>query len=253
MLLSYPRCASWSLAVSDAMVEVVRWSMRFSKVAAIGAFAAGALCLSGLLIRKNAPAQREQLADAPPSVKYPSLDVALEYSLQQMQTLLSTADALDTKAGLVLASGSLLVSVLIAWHAVSLSIGCSWGLCHNRIIQYDIATFELGANAIISALPLLAVLVFVLVIVSASRAYALRDFHNAPWPAKFQEHLSQSAESTKYSLYKYIANFAFVENSKMLKEKVKLVRQALIAFWVEAAIVCAMLAAQILLSHPIRF
>lgn len=181
-----------------------------------------------------------------PSIPAPNLALALDLSKQAVDHQADTSDGLDTKAGFVLASASLLVAVLMVWRPPSTTIVCTWALSREQLIPHLWLKQAIywGAWLIL----LTAILVYALVIYFAGRAYSLRQFDSPPEPSQFvtpypagtpeQEGypLLLHEDALKRSLLTHMIT-AYGDNAHLLNEKVQWLQCALRTFWLEAGVV----------------
>jgi len=177
------------------------------------------------------------IAQAPATpADYPSLDIILDFTRDQLAAQHSYASALDSKAGFVLGSASLLSGLLVAWRPP------------QSDVQYPLALQALveALPGFVTALPLVVIGIYLFVIATAYRAYSLHSYKDVPNPkVLYPEYLKTDEFSTKGTVLATMVS-AYNSNERTLKGKVFWTRAALLALLVEALVVAVMLGIEFL-------
>lgn len=94
----------------------------------------------------------------------PSLSLGLDLMRDNLTQQMSQADAVDTKAGFILGSASLITGALVAWHRPALS-----------------------APGVVQWLPAAALVAYIAVVTLAAIAYFFRSYSLYPDPLKMRD------------------------------------------------------------------
>lgn len=168
------------------------------------------------------PGQEASPLTPPPHL--PSLDIALDLAREQLGSQLQHADSIDTKAGLILGSASLLTGILSVWQVPHI-------LAHNVLLAKGLA--------------LLVFLVYAAVVFTAGKAYALQPYNRPPHPKRLNAYLAQPEQQTKGTVLSSIIQ-AYLANEKTLERKVCWTTRAFYALCVEVGVVGVVLFMQIM-------
>jgi drug/metabolite transporter superfamily protein YnfA len=152
----------------------------------------------------------------------PSLDLGLDLMRDNLAQQMSQADALDTKAGFILGSASLITGVLVAWHKL-----------------------PLGAPGIVQWLPAIAIAVYAAVVTCAAFAYFVREYSLSPGPVTIRDkfvfwELPESKDEIFHGMV-----LAWLRNSKQIGLKLHWLELAFIAFGVQITVVAAIIVTEI--------
>jgi hypothetical protein len=160
---------------------------------------------------------------------YPSLDIALDLTREQLAAQQTQAGALDSKAGFVLGSASLLTGVLVAFRPAT-----------------GLASYPEPLPTVAHYLPFAAIVTYLVVISTSYRAYSLRRYQVVANPRKLYFHyLRKPAWRTKGTVLRTML-IVYARNERTLRAKVRWARAALAALTLEAIIVALILIAQVL-------
>lgn len=152
----------------------------------------------------------------------PSLDLGLDLMRDNLSQQMSQADAIDTKAGFILGSASLITGVLVAWH---------------KLPQ--------GAPGIVQWLPAIAIGVYATVVTFAALAYFVREYTLSPDPVKIRDNfvfweLPESKDEIFHGMV-----IAWLRNNKQIRLKLHWLELASIAFGIQIAIVAAIIVTEV--------
>jgi hypothetical protein len=151
--------------------------------------------------------------------------VALDLAQQALSRQVQQADTLNTKAGFILGSASLLTGVLTAWRVP-----------HPSLVSV------LGLPAVnVGWLPVAAVGTYFLVVVTSFTAYRLQNYNLAPDPRVLREkYLTRDAQETQRAAFK-ASTLAFEANLRTIGRKIAWTWTAFGCLILEAAIVALIL------------
>lgn len=148
----------------------------------------------------------------------PSLDLGLELMRDNLSLQMSQADAIDTKAGLVLGSSSFVTGVLVAWHRL-----------------------PIASPAPIQWLPDFAIGVYCIVVILSAIAYSVREYGLSPDPTKMRDkYLFLDRADAQDEVFHGMV-IAWLRNSRTIGTKLHWFQAAFIAFGVQIAVVAAII------------
>lgn len=157
------------------------------------------------------------------SDEFASLDVVFDLTRDQLSFQMSQVDGLDTKAGFVLASASLLTGALATWHVPA-----------TTSYSPFIATF-------IQHIPLISILIYLVVIVTSFMAIMVRTYEYPTAPTQLRElYLHWPEQATKRKMRANI-EAAYIRNEEKIKGKTRWTLAAFGALAIEALIVAVIL------------
>lgn len=151
-----------------------------------------------------------------------SLDVVFDLTRDQLSFQMSQIDGLDTKAGFVLASASLLTGALVTWHVPATAY------------PFPIAVF-------IQHIPLISILIYLFVVGTSFMAIMVRTYEYPTTPTQLRElYLHWPEQATKRQMR---ANMeaAYTRNEKKIKGKTWWTLAAFVALAIEASMVAVIL------------
>ena len=147
-----------------------------------------------------------------------SVSVLLELAPAALANQASQIDALDTKAGFILGSSSLLTGVLTTW----------------RVPLH-------APELVVWLLPIIALVVYGVVIYCGYKGYALGTYHFAPSPViLWEDWLDAKPYDIRRQVLSDIAG-SYSDSEQKIKAKEKWVDRALKAFALQAIIVAAII------------
>lgn len=153
---------------------------------------------------------------------YPSLDFIFEQVAASRASLTAQADALDTKAGLVLGSASFLTA-----GAASLQ-----GTLASRAAAHVLLGVRL--SAIVPMLTLVTVCIYLFAVFAAWSAYRARVYVVAPAPNHLLDYLADGENETKLAVTRALVEVYLQQERPMIFYKVRWTRWALSALLIEA-------------------
>jgi hypothetical protein len=177
-------------------------------------------------------AQIESLArtGGPSGPAIDSLDIVLTLTRQQFVAQQTYTGALDAKAGFILGSASLLTGVLAVWQT-------------PKPADYSLLTQLIGgaASSIVQLVPLTALVIYLIVVVTSYAAYVPFKFVEVPDPNRLASVYKPlpAGETKEAVLSATLAGFN--QNGARLKVKAFRVRLAFGALLAEAIVVAALL------------
>lgn len=155
---------------------------------------------------------------------YPSLDIVLDLTKEQIQSQLSQHNSLDGKAGFVLGSASILTGVLLAWHPPTAQI-----------------TFP--RSVFLQGLPIIAIGTYLFLVAFSYKAYSLRSLREVGEPSVLISSYLRLPEKLTKATVLSTMSVAYQLNQKALQAKIRWVRAALIALLFEVVVIGLLLAA----------
>jgi hypothetical protein len=153
---------------------------------------------------------------------YPSLDFIFEQVTASRASLTAQADALDTKAGLVLGSASFLTA-----GAASLQ-----GTLASKAAAH--AVFGIHLSAIVPLLTFVTVCIYLFAVFAAWQGYRTRTYSVTPAPDRLLAYLTVRDEETKLAIIDALVDVYLPQDRPMLISKVRWTRWAPSALLAEA-------------------
>ena len=185
---------------------------------------------------RSSHAQVAETAQTQVSIKpdSPSLDIVLDLVRDQLNTQDDYANTLDAKAGFILGSASLLTGILVIFK-IPLPVG-----------DFLVRLLGSGTARWLSALPVVALVIYLVIVTTAYKAYRLRNFYQVPNPNTLVDaYLTQAENATKATMVATMLT-VFNDNEHTLKGKAASTSVAFAALWIEAFTVLLMLIVQLL-------
>lgn len=148
----------------------------------------------------------------------PSLDLGLELMRDNLSLQMSQADAIDTKAGLVLGSSSFVTGVLVAWHRL-----------------------PTGFPGPVQWLPDLAIGVYCIVVILSAIAYSVREYGLSPDPTKMRDkYLFLNRVEAQDEVFHGMV-IVWLRNGRTIGTKLHWFQAAFIVFGLQIAVVAAII------------
>jgi hypothetical protein len=148
----------------------------------------------------------------------PGVEVAFAVMRDKLGQQLAQVDGLDTKAGLIFASASLVTGVLVAWRQPPAT---DWG--------------------IVAYLPRVALLAYIGVVGCSALAFRLSRFHTLPGTAMLRDDtVTREPRVARYIILREIAR-QYESNSRKIKWKARFIQWAFWTMVVQVALVAIIL------------
>jgi hypothetical protein len=189
---------------------------------------------SAELLPKRNPLRRFMawfLCDYDPLLEYPAIDdgrampslpLGIDLMRDNLTQQMSQADSIDTKAGFILGSASLITGVLVAWH---------------KLPQ--------GAPGVVQWLPAIAIGVYLLVVAFAALAYAVREYALSPDPVKMRDrYVFLDDQEAKDHIFHGMV-ISWLKNKKGIGIKLHWLELAFAAFGIQVLVVAAITVAEV--------
>ncbi len=160
----------------------------------------------------------------------PSIDVIFDLTREQLAAQRDRIANTDTKAGLVLASASLLTGALATWHVPAVSVH-----------------YPLSIQWVISRVPLISIVVYLIVIGTSFLALRPRVYDFSPDPSNLWKIYSKEPELTTKRRVRATMEEDFLTNEKLIEQKTRWTQIAFFTLALEAIIVAVILFLQTVL------
>jgi len=154
----------------------------------------------------------------------PSLNIVFDLTRERVGAQLTQIIGMDTKAGLVLASASLLTGVLATWH-----------------VPTTIARYPPLIAWFITRIPLISIVIYLVVIGTSFFALRPRDYYISPDPSSLWKEYSQKPDPFTKRRVRAVMADDYQNNAKAIISKIHWTRAAFIALAVEAFLVAVIL------------
>lgn len=152
----------------------------------------------------------------------PSLGFGLDLMRDKLSHQMAQADAVDTKAGFILGSSSLITGVLVAWHRL-----------------------PTGSPGIVQWLPAVAIGVYIMVVAFSAFAYFVKKYGVPPEPVKMRDiFLFLEAETAQDKIFHGMV-VAYLRNDRTIGTKLHWLQTAFIAFGLQIAVVAAIIIVEV--------
>lgn len=152
----------------------------------------------------------------------PSLSFGLELMRDKLSHQMAQADAIDTKAGFVLGSSSLITDILVAWHRLPVT-----------------------APSIVQWLPAIAIIVYIAVVVSSAFAYFMRKYGVPPKPVKMRdEYLFWEREKAEDEISHGMV-LAWLYNNQTIGTKLHWLQTAFLVFGLQIVVLAAIIIVEV--------
>ncbi len=166
----------------------------------------------------------ESTTDTQPEDDVPSLDVAFDLTREQCAAQLTHLNGLDTKAGFVLASASLLTGALATWRVPTTTVH-----------------YPIFIEWFMMRIPLISIVIYLVVIVTSYFALIPRDFTISINPTHLWQNYSKKPE--RWTKRKVRATMAAIyqKNKQVIDRKIRWTMAAFFALALEAVLVAVIL------------
>lgn len=152
----------------------------------------------------------------------PSMRLGLDLMRDRLSLQMDQADAIDTKAGFVLGSSSIVTGVLVAWHRL-----------------------PSNAPGIVQWLPAIAIAVYIVVVVLSAFAYFVKKYGVSPDPVKMRDkYVFWKPEEVEDELFHGMV-VAYLHNGRTIGTKLHWLQTAFIAFGLQIIVVAAIIVVEV--------